>query len=216
MANIQRTSAGTGVIKRDQICRATTESENTYDVTFRKSEGFDNTGRFRAGLTKAQLTRFWSKVQRGSVCWEWQAGRFRRGYGMFNAGRFHDGKQDIRYAHRVAYQLCRGDIPAGLVVMHACDNPPCCNPTHLVLGTQGDNLADAEHKGRLRRRAPRPGGWRLAGGGDNYRQLIREAMNGPRGTMARLSREHDISLQSLSTAVRRARQRQDSTPENQP
>lgn len=208
MANIQRTSTGTGVGERDPICRATTESYNTYEVPFRNREDCDNTGRLRAGLTRTQVTRFWSKVQRGPSCLEWQAGRFHRGYGQFNAGRFHNGTQDTRYTHRVAYQLCRGDIPSGLVVMHTCDNPPCCNPAHLVLGTQGANLLDAEQKGRLSRRAERPALQTLAGGGDTRRKLIAEALSGPRGTIARLAREYRISPQSLYQAVQRARQRQ--------
>lgn len=48
----------------------------------------------------------------------------------------------------MAYELTKGHIPAGMIVMHTCDNPPCCNPSHLVLGTQAENLADMRAKGR--------------------------------------------------------------------
>lgn len=89
--------------------------------------------------------RFWSKVDRRSPteCWEWQAGRHdKMGYGAFLIGR------RSCLSHRVAYQLTNGDIPKGLYVLHSCDNPPCCNPAHLFLGTYQDNNRDKARKGR--------------------------------------------------------------------
>lgn len=51
--------------------------------------------------------------------------------------------------HRQVYEENNGPIPNGMVVMHTCDNPPCINPEHLVLGTQRKNMEDAINKGRL-------------------------------------------------------------------
>lgn len=89
--------------------------------------------------------RFWSKVdRRGSdECWPWQASVNETGYGRLTAGRGINLK-----AHRVACELTRGPIPAGMSVLHKCDNPPCCNPSHLFFGTKKDNTRDMLAKGR--------------------------------------------------------------------
>jgi len=90
--------------------------------------------------------RFWSKVdQSASVteCWPWMGARHRAGYGAFGVRH-----QRADYAHRVAWRLTYGEIPAGLQVLHLCDNPPCVNPAHLILGTQLANIRDMDAKGR--------------------------------------------------------------------
>jgi hypothetical protein len=79
-------------------------------------------------------------------CWEWQRYRHPDGYGMLGV----EGRNV--YAHRQAWTLTNGEIPAGMVVCHRCDNPACCNPAHLFLGTQGDNIRDCHRKGRNRSR----------------------------------------------------------------
>jgi hypothetical protein len=79
-------------------------------------------------------------------CHLWTAATFRTGYGQFAH----------RSAHRVAYELARGDIPEGLDVLHHCDTPSCVNPAHLFLGTHAENMADMARKGRAK---PRPPGY---------------------------------------------------------
>lgn len=88
--------------------------------------------------------RFWSKIAKAGPdeCWEWKAFRNWDGYGMMY---FHG--RDHR-ANRIAWMITFGDIPKGMNVCHKCDNPPCCNPNHLFLGTQLDNMSDCAKKGR--------------------------------------------------------------------
>lgn len=93
--------------------------------------------------------RFWSKVDRGSEdeCWEWQAYRNRQGYGDFELWNPATKTKKTAKAHRVAYELHHGEPPKG-TVCHTCDNPPCCNPSHLYDGSPKSNARDREERGR--------------------------------------------------------------------
>src|SRR4030043_1563744 len=88
--------------------------------------------------------KFWSNINIKSdeKCWEWKtyAGTNERPNTHFN------GKNQS--VSRLAYKLIYGDFDDSLYVCHHCDNPPCCNPNHLFLGTRQDNVDDREAKGR--------------------------------------------------------------------
>jgi hypothetical protein len=88
---------------------------------------------------------FWQRVVRAGAdeCWEWQGGRDGKSYGRVGFER-----KASQPAQRVAWRLTYGPIPEGMVICHHCDNPPCCNPSHLFAGTQRDNIADRHAKGR--------------------------------------------------------------------
>lgn len=95
-------------------------------------------------MTPAQrVDAFWAKVDQSGECWEWTAARNRSGYGRCG---WHGHPM---LAHRWAYELTYGQIPAGRLVCHRCDNPPCVRPDHLFLGSPRDNAADAVAKNRL-------------------------------------------------------------------
>lgn len=88
---------------------------------------------------------FWNRLGVGTVpdgCEPWTGCRSAAGYGIIQ----REGR--TMRAHRVAWALAYGPIPDGLNVLHRCDNPPCCNPTHLWLGTHADNMRDRGAKGR--------------------------------------------------------------------
>lgn len=85
--------------------------------------------------------RFWARVDKSGDCWLW-TGATSAGYGRLS----WDSR--LTSPHRLAYVLTHGPIPAGMFVMHACDRPACCNPAHLSIGTNSDNMRDAASKGR--------------------------------------------------------------------
>ena len=91
--------------------------------------------------------RFWSYVDRSAgeaKCWPWQKATRLSGYGSIQ------WKGRMTTAHRVAFELAKGEIEAGLIIRHTCDNPICCNPSHLLSGTFKDNAQDAIDRGRYR------------------------------------------------------------------
>lgn len=84
--------------------------------------------------------RFWAKVKDSGPCWIWTGARDTRGYGNFMV--IVDGRKRYFKAHRIAFELVKGEIPEGMYVMHSCDNPSCVNPEHLSAGTAHDNHVD--------------------------------------------------------------------------
>jgi hypothetical protein len=89
---------------------------------------------------------FWERVDRSGgpqACWPWRGCRGRDGHGQVRFCGRNIG------AHRLAWSLANGlDLDGGMVIRHLCDNPTCCNPAHLQIGTHADNVADRVARGR--------------------------------------------------------------------
>jgi hypothetical protein len=155
----------------------------------------DSETRHRPGPTKAvpqmtpeQATFFWDKVRKSAPdeCWLWTGIKSgAKGYGAF----WLEGQSYP--AHRLAYALVNGPIPAApsimhSQVMHSCDNPPCVNPAHLSHGTNKDNILDREAKDRMRtpeyrarmgRGDPRGLGEGAGGGSDRWAACCHHAIH---------------------------------------
>ena len=93
-----------------------------------------------------RIAKFWSRVNIPSLldCWLWKGYRVPFGYGSVQG---FDGRSVL--THRFAWQITYGVIDEGLCVLHKCDVPSCCNPNHLYVGTQKDNIRDAIERGRF-------------------------------------------------------------------
>lgn len=122
-------------------------------------------------------------------CIAWVAGRNKR------YGALWDGQRMV-YAHRVSWSLSYGEIPAGMSVLHKCDNTFCVNPEHLFLGTQADNLKDMHTKKRDRK---------AKGEGHYYAKLTDNTVREIRqlaGTMSLRALAQRYGLKSHSGLVR--------------
>lgn len=96
-------------------------------------------------MDERNIFRFWLKVDIKSEneCWEWTGWKDKFGKGHFYMG------QGIYHPARIACFISTGNQLEGICACHKCDNPSCCNPSHIFPGTMLDNTRDAVNKGRL-------------------------------------------------------------------
>lgn len=96
---------------------------------------------------QSRMERHVVKTKSTKDCWEWRRYRLPAGYGMIGVG---GRKGRLLLAHRVAFMLSTGtSITSTQLVLHDCDNPPCCNPSHLHLGNQKMNSREAVDRGLI-------------------------------------------------------------------
>lgn len=131
------------------------------------------------------------------ACWPWTKSLSRVG----GYGQFYDNGARVG-AHRWAYQHFVGPIPADGHVLHRCDNPPCCNPAHLFIGTNAENTADKMAKGRH----ATPHGEAVRGAKlaeESVREIRRRVAGGESRTS--LSAEFGVSMATICLIVKRQR-----------
>lgn len=138
--------------------------------------------------------RLFARLIPSGACLLWPGRRDKNGYGRLKRSGAH-----VR-AHRVAWEIANGDIPAGMCVLHRCDVPACCNVEHLFVGSVGDNNRDAKAKGRSRgARGVSNGAWthpeRRPRGERNGSTLHPERY--PRGERSHLAKLSDAQIVAI-------------------
>lgn len=148
---------------------------------------------------------FWRKVKKGKGCWEWTGYKDKDGYGRMRFRARPEG------CHRLILMSLGHDV-RGRVMRHSCDNPSCVNPSHLLIGTQRDNIRDREERGRRRGAAGLCGeehyGSKLTA--KKVEQMRKEyanlraavtKKNVAKGSVKHLAAKYGISTQQLSKIV---------------
>ena len=144
--------------------------------------------------------RFSQKIIKGlepDECWIWIGRISNTGYGNISKGRGYEG---VVSAHRLSFTIHKGNIPAGLIVMHSCDNRRCVNPLHLFLGTHKTNAEDCISKGRFK--AP-------SKGSKHPRSILTEEqakkakdLSGQYGAQKALAKEYGVHQTTISAIMR--------------
>jgi len=154
----------------------------------------------------AREQRFWNKVDLSPKgCWLWRAHTVGLGYGQATGAGIEVVAGENRHqhlAHRAAWVLVNGPVPEGLQVLHTCDNPPCCRPSHLFLGTHIVNHRDKARK----LRAPH----KLSN--DQVREIRRRYVPGKNrfdlGNAQALAKEFGVTSHHVSELFRLARRKE--------
>lgn len=146
-------------------------------------------------IDKSKDLKFWAKTKLNEVtgCIEWTGAKSKYGYG--NYGKDYT---TVR-AHRYAYELCKGFIPEGKIILHDCDNRLCVNPDHLAVGTYLENTQDMFLRGRNQDNK----GVKNHGAKVNETQVYMIRALSRIETFSRLSRLFHISVASISAICQR-------------
>lgn len=173
---------------------------NTREIKPRKTKTPEER---KAARAKRRIEAFWSHVSitAPDKCWEWQ--------GCINVvtgyGRFSFMGRRTHYAHRLAYEFTYGKIPGDKHILHSCDNPKCCNPSHLRIGTPKENVEDRGARGRTKSKC---------GGAAFYRQRSKEIVelySGKLEDIPAIAEKYGVSGQMVYSVVCRARREKELT-----
>lgn len=138
---------------------------------------------------KHTIKDFWDRVNKNGPngCWEWTALKDADGYGLFCF-------ESKRYsAHRFVYKIRNITIPQGHFILHSCDNPCCCNPDHLRIGTVRDNVTDAMNRNRLKGNTTRERPY----GGKGIPQELRDQIKNDSGTHRELGKKYNLDPKTI-------------------
>ncbi len=189
-----------------EIARRYLEGERQREIAARLGMAQTNVSRIlrRDGVRVTVIQRFWNNVDQSGgpdACWPWIGGKLTNGYGSLRV----DGKHWL--AHRRAWYLKHGPVPQGQLVLHECDNPPCCNDRHHFLGTHKANSEDCKAKDR-HARGGRNGHAKLTRDlVEELRAIVPALPRGPGGKlrdglMKDLVRGYGVGQSTISCAVR--------------
>jgi len=140
--------------------------------------------------------RFWNNVDKkeNNECWEWKLSCRADGYGQVNI----KGKK--YRAHRLAFELFhKRPITEGMIILHSCDTPKCCNPIHLSEGTHQENMDDMNLKNR-RARGENHGHSKIT---EAQVLEIRDKYSKGTHTQEELATEYNISHSTISLIINR-------------
>lgn len=153
----------------------------------------------RVGIHKPAGERFEKHIlNRGNKCWLTDFSKDRRGYARFHIWLGYKNLKPV-LAHRFAYEYFTGTkIPLGMCVLHHCDNPSCINPTHLYVGTKGDNGLD------MRKRK------RVEGSKNGYAKLTEDKVLEirsiyPKLSYTKLAKKYNVSISNIEHIIQRTR-----------
>ena len=137
--------------------------------------------------------RVFSKTRVGEwdECWEFEGATTSNGYAHLAGATLYGEYREYPYGHRTVWAVFNGRWPSsGEVVQHSCDNPPCVNPAHLIIGTQADNVSTR----------PRSGRWFGMSTGKLTPTQVAEirASNKPQTALAK---EFNVSQQTISNVI---------------
>lgn len=141
----------------------------------------------KAEIMWDRLRRRLKKVPQSldTPCWEFQGAKDQDGYGKIRVG------DEIERTHRLSFMCKHGPVEPGMVVRHKCDNPPCCNPAHLEIGTHEENMQDMVARGRHR------GNAKISS--EDAADIRVAKMRG--ATLASLAKKYDVSESTISAVI---------------